>query len=342
MPKIIRSLAIALSLLAVPLSAAVNRWSIHGPDGGGPALAFDPANSQIVFAAADTGIFRSADNARSWAPVSSTVGIAFTAIAVAPSNSSRIYASSTSGLYRSDDAGASFARVQASASYAVVVSSANADVIYTVSGSGPQRSEDGGVTLARAGSGLPLSASTRTIASDPSNDRVVYATFSSTGAMKTTDGGVTWLPVNNGITGITNPLFFVLRVDPNDSNTVYLGTSGSLYKTTNGGTSWSALNVGRPGTTSFYSVSITKGPAPKIYLGSGDGLFRGDGVTFTQLVVTGLVSTRNVLTVDPMDPNVVLNSNGWDVLRSENGAVKFERSSKGLAASDTSVIAADP
>ena len=61
------------------------------------------------------------------------------------------------------------------------------------------------------------------------------------GVFKSVDRGSSWEQINNGLDTLeTN----VLVVDPNDSNTLYLGTDDDgLYKSTNGGANWTQLNV---------------------------------------------------------------------------------------------------
>ena len=60
---------------ATPAPAAVGAWSPLGPDGGTiAALAVDPANDTVVYAASSNAVFRSADGAESWSYVSNGLG----------------------------------------------------------------------------------------------------------------------------------------------------------------------------------------------------------------------------------------------------------------------------
>ena len=95
---------------------------------------------------------------------------------------------------------------------------------------------------------------------DPNNHNVVYAAtgdlsfgsfaFGSAGVLKSTDGGATWqtlganvfTPVYPATTGGSYPQYQAVgkvRVDPNASNKVVVGTKTGLYFSYNGGTSWS-------------------------------------------------------------------------------------------------------
>src|SRR6185369_15161346 len=97
-------------------------------------LAFDPQNSQIIYATLwntrrppwsiyppsygpGGGIFKSTDGGSTWQPIMTGIadeGIGRIGIAVAPANHNRIYAivdAKAGGLYRSDDAGTSWKKI---------------------------------------------------------------------------------------------------------------------------------------------------------------------------------------------------------------------------------------
>jgi len=65
---------------------------------------------------------------------------------------------------------------------------------------------------------------------------------------KTTDGGQTWTPIG-GIGG-TSPLpnlpVWVIKYDPMDANTIYVGTLIGVYFTKDGGATWARLGSGLP------------------------------------------------------------------------------------------------
>ena len=67
----ILALAVVLSA-AVPVRAAYNAWTSHGPEGGQiTAIAVDPAHPTTVYAGtAFAGVFRSDDGGKSWTIVS--------------------------------------------------------------------------------------------------------------------------------------------------------------------------------------------------------------------------------------------------------------------------------
>ena len=83
---------------------------------------------------------------------------------------------------------------------------------------------------------------------------------------KSTDRGDNWTQINNGLNSLeTN----VLVVDPNDSQTLYLGTDDDgIYKSTNGGENWKKLIL----SASFGVGDIIVDPrnSNNIYMGTVD------------------------------------------------------------------------
>ncbi len=118
------------------------------------------------------------------------------------------------------------------------------------------------------------------MAVDPNNFNIFYATSqgavtgiekSSEGAgvFKSTDKGATWKQINNGLNTLeTN----VIVIDPNNSNTLYLGTDDDgLYKSTNGGESWQKMyfpNV--PNTFGVGDIVVDPKNSNNVYVGTLD------------------------------------------------------------------------
>src|SRR5436190_12523082 len=154
-------------------------------DVGAIDLAFDPGNSQTVYASLwntrrppwsiyppsygpGSGLYKSTDGGANWQQLTSGLpadGVGRIGIAVAPSNRSRVYAivdAKAGGLYRSDDAGATWrlassdARIWGRGWYfgKVVVDPKNADLVY-VSNTGVYRSRDGGRSFGEPFKGSP-------------------------------------------------------------------------------------------------------------------------------------------------------------------------------------------
>lgn len=82
------------------------------------------------------------------------------------------------------------------------------------------------------------------IVADPNDSQTLYAsTFrdgGSRGVVKTTDGGAHWIDVNDGIElDGTVPHVETLAIDPNDSRTLYAGTTFGVFKSVDAAAHWS-------------------------------------------------------------------------------------------------------
>ncbi|HEY1911964.1 MAG TPA: hypothetical protein VGG73_13645 [Vicinamibacterales bacterium] len=154
-------------------------------DVGAVDLAFDPANSQTIYAALwntrrppwsiyppsygpGSGLFKSTDGGTTWQPLTQGLpndGLGRIGIAVAPSAGQRVYAivdAKEGGLFRSDDGGTSWSKVSGDSRIwgrgwyfgKVVVDPKNPDLVY-VSNTGVYRSRDGGRTFGEPFKGSP-------------------------------------------------------------------------------------------------------------------------------------------------------------------------------------------
>lgn len=158
-------------------------------------------------------LFRSTNGlATDWVESSQTLAGEVSAIQVAPSDSSRVYASAGSKLYRSDDAGVTNPWVEKAA-------------------------------------GLP-SRTITDIAVDRANPERLAITMGGTSAgpnavsvFLTTNGGNTWTDVSGNLPNISAN---AIALDPNNANTLYVGTDVGVFRTTNLGASWQAFDNGIP------------------------------------------------------------------------------------------------
>jgi photosystem II stability/assembly factor-like uncharacterized protein len=91
------------------------------------------------------------------------------------------------------------------------------------------------------------------VAFDPSNDNVVYATYSNFNApssndkhvYKSVNGGATWTGIDgSGSTKIPDTPVHCILVDPNNSSRLYVGTALGVFVSVDGGSSWARENTG--------------------------------------------------------------------------------------------------
>ncbi len=94
----------------------------------------------------------------------------------------------------------------------------------------------------------PRAGFVSSVAFDPTNPRIVYATYSTFGGAhvwKSTDGGATWRSIDGyGAGRLPDLPVHVLVVDPTDPQRLYIGTDLSVFVSVNGGASWAVENTG--------------------------------------------------------------------------------------------------
>jgi photosystem II stability/assembly factor-like uncharacterized protein len=216
-------------------------------DTGGSAVAFDPVNPQVVYAAlwqsrlgpwedknefqgTNGGLFKSSDGGTTWKHLSAGLPDDLTQInfTIAASAPQRLYAVAATtepgdyqsaaglGVYRSDDGGEHWVRITNDPRAAL-------------------RIGGGDLTVLRA---------------DPTNADVLYSIGIVT--MKSADGGKTWTPLRGAPGGDD---YQNMWISPSDPHILALVSDQGAVITVNGGASWSSW-FNQP-TAQLYHVSVT-------------------------------------------------------------------------------------
>lgn len=297
----------------------------NGSAGRITGLAADPANPNIIYAAAaGGGVWKTVDGGAAWLPLTDAQSTLFTgAVAVAPSNTSVIYA------------GTGEANGSALSYY----------------GRGVLKSTDGGTTWTLTGNSVFDRKSISQIVVDPANPSIAYAAVTAngvngvttgTGIYKTVDGGTTW----NNTTGAvsTTAPFNDLDIDPTNGQRLYCAVGGGVaasgvYVSTNGGTSWALVGGGLTSGTGVGSARIAMAPSNTQVLYTSLAATNGNLLSFwtstngggawTQLSATpnylgGQAAYDSTLIVDPRNPNVVYAggaSGGNSFIETSNGGL---------------------
>ena len=263
------------------------RFRQIGPYRGGRVVAVAGVTTEpntYYFGATGGGVWKTTDSGLSWNPISDgqfktgSVG----AIAVADSDPNIIYvgmgeacirgnASNGDGVYKSIDAGKTWRNVGLQDSYhigAVRIHPRNPDIVYVAALGhlwgpnemrGVYRTTDGGQTWKQLLTKGPETGAVD-LAMDPSNPRVLYATFwqasrkpwrldsggPNSGIFKSTDGGDTWTDLSHapgmprgveGRIGVT-----VSPVNPERVWAIVEASDGGVYRSDNGGRNWTRLS----------------------------------------------------------------------------------------------------
>ena len=262
---------------------------------GAVDLAFDPANSQTVFAvlwaarqapwevgsswtiSANNGLYKSSDGGTTWRQITAGLptaadGLGRIGLAFAPSAPQRLYAvlgaTKSGGVYRSDDGGENWRRVN---------------------GDPRLWGRDGDFNEVRV---------------DPKNADVVYVANVVT--WKSTDGGQTFAAFRGAPGGDD---YHRLWINPDDPKIILLAGDQGAVITVNGGETWSSW-YNQP-TAQFYHVSTDNAFPYRVYGGqqesgsAGVASRGGDGeITFREWHPVG-AEEYGYVAPDPLRPNVI-------------------------------------
>ncbi len=258
------------------------------PGGGVPDYINDiyirSDNSSLLWAATNSGLFRSTNAGGGW---SFAIGLNVTArtnrctqIVGDSSNPATFYVAfgnfSKDGIYKTTNGGTNFTRLQGGFPQygffriSMGISRGNPSVLYAVL-----------------------------------TDSATYGTHS---VQKTTDGGASWAAVTTPMDGQLGGTHLgsqgwynsVVAVHPTDFNTVYVGGINS-FRSTNGGSTWTQMTNGYPSPLQFMHVdqhAMAFDPVdPKImYFGNDGGMYKtADGGAATpvfQKINSGLAVTQ--------------------------------------------------
>ncbi len=231
-------------------------WSTTYPGGGEidrEGLAIDPADSNVIFAAASArGIFKSEDGGANWTNLNDDpdwpYGESEYSMFTTHQSSGNLYMSTWGFLYMSSDRGDSWQQIYSRENWDMIslaVDPTTINVIYVgTEEEGLFKTTDGGMNWSASSSGLP-SDEIRVIAVNPNTSSTVYAGTRSNGIFKSITSGDSWTSTNNNI--VFQRISDIV-MNPNDSNIIFIAARDSsndegIFRSINGGVSWTKLPV---------------------------------------------------------------------------------------------------
>lgn len=306
-----------------------------GLPGGVAMLAIAQLDAQTILVGAQNGIYLTQNAGKRWQPVNDGLGVPqIHALALNP-QSEALFAATEDGIYRAQSDG-QFEPVGGDAPHeptlSIAITSSNPQVIYA----GTYRrgifvSRDGGASWHPAGDMFQGRLSVPGLATDPRNDRNVFARVLFERIYKSSDGGETWHAVWTGMRD--GDQVQTINPAPSDPTQMYAGTADGLYFSQNGGESWQGAGLGG---LSVFAIWIDPGDPRSLLAGATDGLYRRAD-SDTPWVPSGLAGITVTDIIRNANMTLFVGSKYHGVWVSRDNARTWTRLGTGL--DDASVIA---
>ena len=307
-------------------------------------MVIDPANPNVLVAATDGGVYRTADGGTSW---NLQLGGAGTwdakDIVINPANPNHLFVAVgypgnvNNGIYKSIDNGVVWTKLNgglpdgvAHGRVSLTISASNPNVLYAGYAQtnsallGIYRTTDGGNNWTLQSNAPNHYGSqgwyNNTIGVDPTNSNIVYS--GGVSIYKSIDGGVNWATITNGIHVDFHEINF-------NAGALYVGCDGGVYKSTTGGSSWTSLNNGLV-TMQFYKMGSDFNSASRAMGGTqdnGTNEYSGSTTWTTRLGADG-----GEVIFDPTNSNIIYAEiqNGSHY-KSVNGGLNWTTINTGLS-----------
>ena len=247
-------------------------WQLLGqnyPFGGGvTAMAIDPTDPDVVYAAAGNQVHKTINGGVTWAPLLPAGNLFYAdRLKIDPANPQKIYAVSGNGIYTSTNGGGTWVKKWSEPGYDIEIRPNDNSQVFALTRAGGKfsviMSTDGGQTFT-AQSTFPNSVTESSgglLAMTPANPNILLAILLSANntpyLLKGTLSGSVWnwalqatgstssFPMNNG----QGYFDLAMEISPVNENVILVGTT-TLYKTVNGGSTFTSVG----GYTGSFSI----------------------------------------------------------------------------------------
>jgi len=330
-------------------SGSLSWLPLHG--GGAAALAIEPANSGVLYAASGR-LYRTTDGALSWQRLAGAPeGVGIDGIVVAPGSPGAVYVvAGTGGILCSTDRGVTWnARNTGIPGLGVGSSSGvmtlaldpkKPSILYAGRENGIFRTVDSGAhwSLLKATADMSYLFG---IYVDPVTPETIYANTNAKGLCRSTDSGAHWTRLANGPVEGT---LAGLAIDPLKHATLYAATSGGrgVMKSLNSGTSWASVNSGLT-TKDIRAVAVDQHREGTVYaLGSNGDFFRSTnaGASWKRTMSFQLQIVQT-LVADPNKSGVVYVCSWAGVFRSVDAGASWVSRGMGMTETGVGVVVMD-
>ncbi|MBI4049682.1 MAG: hypothetical protein HY395_02585 [Candidatus Doudnabacteria bacterium] len=282
------------------------------------ALAFSPDNSEVIYLASNSGIYKTESAAAGWIYILS--GIAVSDLAIDPRNPDVIYAAGVSGnngkIIRSKDGGDNWSEIYTEPSKSnpvtsLAISQSTSVLIAGLASGEIIRSFDGGDSW-QAGEDLQ----SRVIKIRFAGANSVYVLARTAGLFKSLDSGNAWTKITSVFTRdnvFSNPgvpavsAFHDFAVDPRLSGVVYLAAEEGLFRTVSDGAVWNILNLPLKDTAlKVSSLAVNPANSNNLFVSVGSTILKSsNGASTWETRELRTEQAVRVIAIDPQSPNVV-------------------------------------
>lgn len=292
----------------------------------------DLLDSNIMLAGTEgQGLYKTVNNGQNWEKlfdrnkVLSETAVVYRVVQD-PTNVNRLYVAAFQNKFgvflKSEDGGLSFTQTYISQLenypvYAIAIHPRFSNIVYMGTGQGGVfMSEDFGETWQVR---EWLTGAVTDIVVNPRVPSELYAVATARGLFRSVDGGLTWDGFSKKLSRISaQSAVLAFRMDPSNSNVLYLALRNGVVRSTDRGETWSFLEILiPPKTLPIDTVAINPRNAQNIYVAVANQLYISEdgGINWS---IQKLATTKRIGTIilDPKEPiNIFL---GMKVVKERN------------------------
>ena len=274
------------------------------------ALAVDPRQSGIVYAATSQGVYKSTDGGTTWT-AAGLAGVSGMRLAVDPNIPDTVYfagietsGGTRSGIYKSVDAGAHWTRIRevpldpyGDIAVGSVYVDAQSRVYVVFASTTAVRSDDGGTTWSTLPVPFPIVKQLATLAIDAADPRTLFLGTYDGGIFRSSDRGQTWTPAATLRTLATDLIAA--------NGVVYAATLAGVFASADAGMTWSApdLDIRRVAT---WAVAVDSTAASIVYASAaGAPTKTTDAGQHWTDIGAGIAGAVSRIVVDPQSPSTL-------------------------------------
>jgi photosystem II stability/assembly factor-like uncharacterized protein len=292
------------------------------------AVAVDPAD-HTVFAASESGVYRSRDRGLTWSAVASLPSRVM-AMAIDGTAGGRIFAATDGeGLFVSVDSGGSWSRTRLARTFLTSLQAAAGGGKRLVAGSpdGVYASEDGGETwkLARVGPAEAVAVESGALLAGTAR-----------GILRRSGADPAW---KDASAGLAAQVVYAVAVVPGPPDTLYAATSTGLLRAGAGGAKWSVV-PGIPDDVAAYAVAPHGSASSEVYVGTSGSIGRSADHGQSWIFSPTLAAFHIV--VNPLVADTALAATREGVLRSQDGGAHWDPAVSGLEKTFALQLGGDP